>query len=370
LAIVKVPSLVSDQAYLLEYEMRELERLCFSHSYFGVADETYPQFLQPRNSASFARHFYLSKIYANLDAWQFLAEFRQLALGTPIVVEGNCVAVGNGRCAILAHAYQENEWQAQSYRDLLAQRAVELGLSANGFSKPVLVRRLVSTVDLVLFVNEANMRQNQAYSKEEWAMVDAHIINGNLLLQLDVRESTEDTLKSKNNRQFVSSWLAKLPENERNSVLDPRTLVIDLAGIARLERALLARVYGAMWLTRLTYDSFDNDIRSLTNALRWSIVKVAQVEELVRQGRRPPDASIAKEVLEAVEMFLSFKKSGLKSVKDFLAQGTFMPRGEVCKTLVMMFEQNKRSGKQTKSQIDAYCDFVRAMPDLTEKRLI
>ena len=368
--MIVVPSLVSDQVYPLEYEMRELDSLCVSHSYFGVANKEYPQFLQPRNSASFARHHYLSKIYANFDAWQFLAEFRQLALGTPILIEGNYVAVGNGRCAILSHAYHEAKWQAQSYRDLLTERAKELGLSVKGFDKPVLVRRVMRDVDVVLFVNEANMRSNQAYSKEEWARVDAHFINGLLLLKLEVKESTEETLTAAANRQFVSSWLAKLPESERNSVLDPRTLIIDLAGIARLERALLARVYGVDWLTRLTYDSFDNDVRSLTNALRWSVVKVAQVEELIAQGQRESGASIVKDVLEAVEVFLRFKKSGQKSLKNFLAQGSFMPRSETCQMLVLMFYKNKRSGKKIKAQLDAWCDYVLAMPNIKAKRLI
>jgi len=361
---VLVPSLVSDQVYTLEYEMQELSSLRISHSYYGLPQNGYPlAILQPRNSASFARHHYLSKIYAHFDAWQFLAEFRQLSLGTPIIIY-DYVAVGNGRCAILTHAYHEAEWQAQSYRDLLAERAAELGLSITGYDQPVLVRRVLSAVDLVLFVNEANMRLNQSYSKDEWAQVDAHFISGDLLLTLDVKESPEKTFMAPDNMRFVSHWLGKLPETERATILDARTHAIDLAGIARLERALLARVYGSNWLTRLTYDSFDNDIRAVTNALRWSIVKVAQVEELVRQERRPADASIAKDVLVAVELWLDFKKSGKRSVSYFLKQpGMFTNPTDLQITLLTMFEGNRRSGSKIKAQLDAYCDHILAMAD-------
>jgi len=71
-----------------------------------------------------------------------------------------------------------------------------------------------------------------------------------------------------------------------------------------------------------------------------------------------------------VEVFLRFKKSGQKSLKNFLAQGSFMPRSETCQMLVLMFYKNKRSGKKIKAQLDAWCDYVMAMPNMKAKRLI
>ncbi len=366
---IKIPSLVSDHIYTLEYEVRDLGKIRYSHSYFGEPFEGYPlAILQPRG-ATLARHFYLSKIYAYFDAWQFLAEFRQLSLGTPIVIQ-DYVTVGNGRCAILSHAYHEDGWQAQTYREMLAERAQELGLDVGDYEQPILVRRVLSEVDLVLFVNEANMRLNQNYSKDEWAAVDAHFISGDLLLMLEVKESPEKTFMAQANSRFVSAWLGKLPESERVAILDARTHSVDLAGVARLERALLARVYGSAWLTMLTYDSYDNDIRSVTNALRWSIIKVAQVEELVKQGRRPPDAAIAQDVLAAVELWVMFKKSGVKSVQIFLSQeNMFTDPTETQTTILAMFERNRRSGSKIKIQLDGYCDHVLALPDENQRSL-
>jgi len=361
---VKIPSLVSDHVYTLDYEVIDLTKGRYSHSFYGELREGYPlAMLQPRQ-ASLARLFYLSKIYDNFDAWQFLAEFRQLSLGTPIFIS-DYAAVGNGRCAILAHAYWQNEWQARAYRDLLAERAHELGLTVPiEYEQPVLIRRILSAVDLVLFVNEANMRLNQSYSKDEWAAVDAHFISGDLLLTLDVRESPEKTFMAQANMRFVSAWIGKLPESERVTILDARTHTIDLAGVARLERALLARVYGSNWLTMLTYDSYDSDIRSVTNALRWSVVKVAQVEELVNQGMRQPDASVAKDVLAAVQLWQIFKKSDIKSIEFFLQQGgLFEVPNETQSTILRMFAANKRSGTKIKERIDSYCDSILAMSD-------
>jgi len=367
---VTIPSLVSDEVYTLDYEVTDLPKIRYSHSFYGEIRAGYPlAILQPRN-ASLARIFYLSKIYDHFDAWQFLAEFRQLSLGTPILIS-DYVAVGNGRCAVLSHAYWQEDWQARAYRDLLTERAHELRLTVpNEYEQPVLVRRVLSAVDLVLFVNEANMRLNQSYSKDEWAAVDAHFISGDLLLTLEVKESPEKTFMAQANMRFVSAWIGKLPESERSTILDARTHTIDLAGVARLERALLARVYGSNWLTMLTYDSYDSDIRSVTNALRWSVVKVAQVEELVNQGRRPPDASVAKDVLAAVQLWQQFKKSGVKSVEFFLQQGgLFELPNETQQTILRMFAANKRSGSKIKERIDSYCDHILALSDTQQGSL-
>lgn len=350
--------------YALEYEARELHHVEFSHSFFGVPNPKYPHdILQPRNSTSPARHLYLSKIYQHFDAWQFVAEFRQLSLGTPIFI-ANFAGVGNGRCAILEHAYQQNGWQSKAYREAVATRASQLGLDISGLVNPILGRRVLSEIDVFMFVHEANMRINQSYSKDEWASVDARFISGDLLLQLDIRESPEETFKASSNARFVSHWIGSLPESERAQVLDPRTNYIDLSGIARLERALIARVYGSNWLTRLTYDSFDNDIRSVTNGLRWSVIKVAMVEELVAQGRRAPSASIAHEVLRAVEMYFEAKESTAKNIEGYLGQKRmFSAPTSVEITLLKMFERHRRSPKKIKASLERWCDHILAMPD-------
>jgi hypothetical protein len=367
---IQIPSLVSDQVYTLDYEVIDLTKGRYSHSFYGEVREGYPlAMLQPRQ-ASLARLFYLSKIYDHFDAWQFLAEFHQLSLGTPIFI-ADYAAVGNGRCAILAHAYWQKGWQARNYVAMLVERAEELGLTMPlEYEQPMLIRRVLSPIDVVLFVNEANMRLNQSYSKDEWAAVDAHFISGDLLLTLDVRESPEKTFMAQANMRFVSAWIGKLPESERVTILDARTHTIDLAGVARLERALLARVYGSNWLTMLTYDSYDTDIRSVTNALRWSVVKVAQVEELVKQGRRPSDAAIAKDILAAVQLWQIFKKSNVKSIEFFLQQGgLFEDPNETQQTILKMFEANRRSGTKIKERIDDYCDSILAMSDTQQGSL-
>lgn len=364
--IVRVFGADPSRQYDLQYELRDLSDLITSNTGTGAANPEYPAELQPRDRTRAASAMQIGRIAQNLEPDALLNEFLSLDRGAPIIGDDNAVESGNGRVLALRRAAADYPGQYESYRQRLTEIAEERGLNPahlDNYHQPVLVRRRVSNVDRVAFAQEANSAAILQMSDTEQARSDAKRISPEALYNLEVYDDVDYSLRSPRNREFIRSFVAQLPENERAAIID-REGDLTQSGIRRIKAALFNRVYNDPKLSDRLFESADNDIRNITNGLMGSLGRLAQVEEMVRQGHRPTDLSIANDIAIATEKLANLKEQGLHA-HEYLAQGQLFSRelSPAQEQILAALDERRRSGKKVKDLVSEWADIVEAQPN-------
>lgn len=275
----------------------------------------YDQRKQPRDrEGRVALQLQAEDIAAKLDA-NLLLDSRSTADGAPVVGPDNAVESGNGRVMALRIAQQKHPERFAAYQERLRQE----GLPADG--DLVLIQRRVTPMtdeEIIAYTQEANMRGNASLSSTEQAKMDARLLDESILTAINSGDMSQAQ-----NVEAISAFFDRLPSAERNSLVDARGKP-NADGQKRAEAALVAKAYGNAdgidsLLDRL-YETADEGVRRLTNALRMASYKMAELRLSVETERVPGEYDIAQDIINAYNFVREGRAKGM-SGKDFLQQG-------------------------------------------------
>ena len=268
----------------------------------------YDQRFQPRNrDQRVALKEQSRNIAANLDPNQLMPG-RTTGDGSPIVGPTGMVESGNGRVMALRIAAQQFPENYQAYRDFLAAE----GYDVAGLEAPVLILdRLtpMSDNEIIAYTAGANRRVQAAMSSTELAKADARLIDEGILTQLNSGDMSQAQ-----NIQAISQFFAKLPTAELNDLVD-KTGKPNEAGQQRAEAAMVAKALGNAegidsLLERL-YETQDEGVRTLTNAIRLAAFRLADLRLGIETGRVPAEYDIAQDLVNAYNQVREGRRKNL-----------------------------------------------------------
>jgi hypothetical protein len=363
--------------YQFRYEIRELSDLVTSNLESGSVNPAYPTELQPRDRTRAASRKQINTMAATLQPDALLWDFASLDRGAPVIGPDDVVESGNARTLALRLAALEHPEQYAAYRDRLAQSAEGYGLdpeALSAFENPVLVRSRLGDVDRVRFAQEANEIGVMQMSDIERARMDAARIPTVGLMNFETRGQYIDyDLKLVGNRGFIQDFMLEIPHNERGALMD-REGDLTQAGMSRLKAAMFTRVYGDERLATRIFEDPESDIKNVTNAMMWSLGRMAQVEEKIDQGLRPADLSITEDVVAAVHKFEDLQRKGTP-ISEYLQQQNFLGKDlsddltPTQKRILQALDERRRSGRKIANLINSWIDLVEKQPDPRQDQL-
>jgi len=284
--------------------------------------EGYPAELQPRQRAGrVALAEQVRSIAQNLEPSR-LGSSPEADRGAPITGPGNVVESGNGRVMALREAYANDAEKAAAYRHWLQSQ----GYDAAGMKEPVLVRERLtpmSAEEQRAFAVEANQAATAALSPVERAQADARLLDGGILSQLRNGE-----LATGANAPFVRAFLERLPQAERNALVNPDGTVSQ-EGVRRLQAAILAKAYGGAPESNVTLgrmlESTEADMRSTLGAMLDAAPAFARLRQGIDEGKIGPEYDLSRALTQAVEAVAQVRDSG-QALNEFLKQEDFLTR--------------------------------------------
>jgi hypothetical protein len=348
-------------SYDFAYEMRDLNDLITSNDALYGVNPNYPAELQPRDRTREASRQQIERMADDLKP-ELLGESYKLSDGAPIIGMDNVVESGNGRTLAIGKAYSDGK--ADAYRQFVNDFANSRGWDISGMNNPVLVRTRLSEVDRPAFTRLANESDVAQLSATERAKSDVDRLPDASLLRLNA----DGNINLDGSMDYVRAFVDQLPQSERASAItsDGR---LSQEGKRRIESALVQRAYGDSNLLARLSENLDDDSKSVLNALLRTAPKLAQLDDLVRQGGRHSN-SIAKDLSQAAQKLSDLKANGLR-VDDYLNQGQLIDDGlsDGAKAFLNVFETNKRSAKGITDNIQQEIDRIESMGDPRQGRL-
>lgn len=286
------------------------------------ADAGYDASLQPRDRDRAASQQQVREITARLDP-ERLGFSAEADRGAPIVGDDGMVESGNGRVMAIRQAYAEGGTAANGYRAWLADQGVDVGR----YQEPVLVRQRTTPLDQgqrQAFAIAANRPATLALSAPERAMADARSISPDMLELI----RNPDDLGAVANRDFVRSFVEKLPQAEQGMIATAEG-GLSAEGLARVRNAVLARAYGdtsdgAALLSRIAEATHD-EVRSISNALVSAAPLWAKLRADIEAGRVLPHVDLTAELLDAVARTADLRSKGVR-LDRHLAQAEMFDR--------------------------------------------
>ena len=316
--------------------------------------------LQNRDRARKETQDFLRQFVANFDP-EILGEDKFTDRGAPIINKDNVILSGNGRAMGLEEIYNQSPEAAAAYKKFLQDQ----GYDIEGIVRPVLVRRVLDNVDERKFVTGSNATDKANLSAPEAARQDASDVLTDEVLAL---YGGDDLTKASNDR-FVSAFLAKLTDRDREGLQDQGGGVSQQA-ITRISNALLHKAFGGQgdisrnFMSR-SMERTDDDSKTLTRSL--GAIAPAWVKFLrdMREGLVDPKYNIADKILEAVALVGDIKARGLK-VKQYLEMDD-MFTGEIdpfIRDILLAFHKNDLSAfKSMKGIGDVLRSYIKEASD-------
>lgn len=243
----------------VRFAVVELDDLRTSHTDDLTADPDYPQALQPRDRSrpgSVAENFELER---DLNP-KLLMRDKAASAGAPIVSPDGLVESGNGRVIALRRSARTatGAW-ARYLPELKAQ-----GINVEGFRRPVLVRVRSEALtgqqraDLAAGLNRS---QTEAYSPIEQALADARRLDAET-----VRLIEGDDPFAASNRPFQRAFQERVAPGDKGALTDADGQM-NPAGRERVRAALVQAAYGDRQLTAALFDTADETLLAVGNAL-------------------------------------------------------------------------------------------------------
>ncbi|PZO80537.1 MAG: hypothetical protein DI629_07295 [Mesorhizobium amorphae] len=267
--------------------------------------------LQPRDRTRAASEAQIADIAANLDPDRLLPA-PEADRGAPIVGPDNIVESGNGRVAAIRRAAELHPERFDAYKRALR----DMGFDVPDQGVPILVSRRLSDLSdeqRVGFVNDSNSSAIARMSATEQALVDTRAMTDAV-----VSLHTGGDLASAGNRNFVSAFLRRLPENERANLMDASG-ALNADGARRAERALVAAAYGDADMVARMAESLDDNAKSITGALVDSAGKWARLRGRFDRREIAADVNMTGNILDAL-------RTVSKAREDAAAQGRTVGR--------------------------------------------
>lgn len=267
--------------------------------------------LQPRDRSRASSDEQINAIASQLDP-QRLGASAEADRGAPIIGPDMIVESGNGRVQGIRRAYQMFPERSQAYRDYLQS----LGFDTTGMNEPVLVRERVTELspqDRIAFVQEANQAATMDLSPVERAKIDVSALADDVIEVWRGGDITDAA-----NRDFVRGFIGKLPQTQRNGMMDD-TGALSPDGAQRIRRAMLAGAYGDRDLLSRLVESTDDGMKSIGNALFDYSGQWMQMRRMAERGMIDKSYDVTDELVQAARVVDQLKQTRGR-VQDWLAQ--------------------------------------------------
>lgn len=268
--------------------------------------------LQPRDRTRAESQINIRRIAANLDPAQ-LQPTRVSDSGSPIVNAAGVIVSGNGRVMAISEVYKD-----QALKERADAYKASLGDLAEGYQEPVLIARLPADMpqgDLTRFADFSNRSRIGAMSATERARRDAAAA-GSEVMEL----YTGGTFTSTENKPFFRSFMERaVSEAERGSV--SKDGVLTKEGEDRMSAAVLAAAYGDPELLSRMLESTDDNIKSITGAMRDAASGFIRLKEATRErdGTVAAKFDITPQIVETAKRIADLRGRNIK-LSSFLAQ--------------------------------------------------
>ncbi len=324
------PGISTNNRYEFQFAIKEADDLIVSHDPFTfVLNPKYTAKLQPRQRERLANQVQVKKIAAGLDPEKLLLDTKAIDTGSPIINTGNLVLCGNGRVMALILAAAEHPGNIAKYklalRDIMPKYSLHNDIAK--MKLPVLVRVLMTKTNEQAFAEECNARPTIEASAIEKARTDADKVTTGMLNSLDILEGEpiEDALRSGRNKQFVTSFLSKLPENEQ-ALLITANGSLNTDGVRRMGMAIFVATFKGDVGLRLAaqfFEALDTNVKNAFNGILRALGGLAQAENLIANGQRDKSLSFGEDLAKAISVFSVIKKTDGMTVSKYLNQQSF-----------------------------------------------
>lgn len=309
--------------YVVEYGVADLDDLIPSHNLDGTPHELFDQSLQPRDREDVSSQMQVADMAKGLDDELLLDDTSSMNDGAPVVeervveVDGEqqrkfIVLSGNGRTMAAKLAAQTPAYRARidKYKRSLIARLEEYGLvdeaeRVRNTGTPFLYRKLLSEVDLLDFVKEANDTSGKAFRAAESAAMDARLVDAELLelFSLGDEATLRQALKAGRNTEFINNFIGRFPAEKQSAFYDASGRKISDEGYARIERAMLLTVFdeefGVVMANRFA-DISDEGLTNIRKAIYAALPEMAQLKYLIEAGERRADLAFFEDIAQAV----------------------------------------------------------------------
>lgn len=309
---------------------------------------------QPRDRKRFSSNQQINKIAKELD-FNELGESPRMSGGAPTITNDGKIIGGNGRTDAVRQAYANGT--AENYRNELKARAREFGLTPaqiDAMEQPVLVRRLQNPVDVVKAAIQSNDSGTMNMSPLEQARADSKLFGRTPAIELD--DNGAINWNSPNNQPALKGFIAAIPQNEQNSMLDGRGFATPEAK-NRFARMLMYRAFGnSRVLSNLIEDTSESS-RNLLAALESVSPRIAVINQQMAEGTLHR-IDISDYIVEAVELLESLRISG-RSVSDYINQLDMVSvTSPATNAIAAQLEENIRSRNALLNQLNGYYDAI------------
>lgn len=321
--------------------------------------EQYPAELQPRDRGRAASQVQVQTIASTLDPNR-LTPSPEAAYGAPLVKrvqtpQGDKFVVisGNARSMAIRQAQREIPESAEAYQAGMNERGFAMGPGQ------MLVGEITSDVNPQAFAVEANQADTLTMGAAETAKADAGIIDAPLL---SLYEGGDIDLAR--NTRFVQGFLSRLPQAQRNDLVDDRGRVSQ-AGIRRIQGALLARAYGQVPALSRMLEATDDNTRAITGGLIDAAPYIAELSERIRAGRVAPEYDISGPIAEAAQAVSDARRTR-QGVEKLLAQGDAFTQRTPLQEATVRFFGGARNRATVAAKLRKYAEDAMREGDLQQ----
>ena len=289
---------------------------------------------QPRDRSRAESEAGVRERAANLDP-ERLQPSRVSDGGAPIVSEDGTIISGNGRVMSIAEVYRDPALKAQAD----AYRA-SLGPEAEGMRQPVLISRLpagMQRADMVKFADLSNRPAVAGMSAPEKATRDARAAGADIMGLYQGGSFT-----APQNAEFFRAFTNQAVSSAERGTIS-RNGVLTKEGEDRMAAAVLAAAYGDSELLSRMLESTDDNIRSITGAMRDAAGAFIRLKEAIRRGEADPQFDITAPIAETAKTISALREKGSK-IEEFLSQqDAFTSVDPIVEALLRAFYTEKKN---------------------------
>lgn len=337
----------STQPIDYHYELVDDNALIASNDVNGTVNPEYPSYLQPRDRTRAVSQAEVQDRAAHLNP-EMLGANPDIAQGAPVIGPDYAVESGNGRMMAIRLARQGNLPGAVRYTEMLRDRAAEFGFRPEQIGpSSVLVRVRDTPVNRADFTRAANVQATSRMSTPEQAKIDADRLTPEMLAKYNMETDTgADAFKGKQNQDFLDAFLKTIPDAEMGNTRDAKGMISE-DGKDRVRNALIQFAYNSDRLTSALTESTDDVVKNLKRVLSNLAPVVSNYRSDISEGRFD-NIGLLDTLTEAVENYVDLKTRGeniYDYVNNYVMEG-FEEISNAAKEMMLMFEQNVRSGKK------------------------
>lgn len=333
----------------VRYALVELDSLTTSHDVDMSRNPDFPGELQPRDrerAGAVARNIALEQ---ELNPKRLMREAGAES-GAPIISRDGIVESGNGRTIALKRSAESGGAAWERYRaELEAQ-----GFDLEGFEQPALVRVRTSAMtgeQRAALASEMNADVTERLGPTEQAMADADAIDAAMLGLL-----RGDDPFAAGNRAFQRAFIDRVAADQLNTMVGEGGH-LSAPGRTRIMAALVAAAYRDTRLVEALFETGENNIRTVGQALAASAPAWSRMRAAVAGGRAPADLDLTANLRSAVDLIRHARDSGgdlgelvaLRTASADMFSGEMMaPETEAF--LQLIFRRNKDGSPNWKQQ--------------------